>query len=489
MLEKGHLPPCCPHAKAAREVVFLQDRSGVCSTCPAGGFCPDTSSLAVRMKHGDTAFGYLVVALQRGLGVDVEEQKLMEEMAEDIAYALHNIEMSETREKIQKEHDSLQKQVIQSQRLEAVGRLAGGVAHDFNNMLGVIMGYTELAMDNVDSQNPLHSILKEILSAAHRSSEITRQLLAFARKQTISPKVLDLNETVESTLKMLRRLIGEDIDLQWIPRARLWPVKIDPAQVDQMLANLCVNARDAITGVGRITIETDNVTVDKTLQREHPEFSPGDFVLLSVTDNGCGMDKQTLDNIFEPFFTTKEVGKGTGLGLATVYGIVQQNGGFIHVSSEEGKGATFRVYLPRQEREWKSSGSELGAEIPLSQGETVLLVEDEPAILNMSKKMLERLNYRVLTATKPDGALQLAHEHGLTIDLLLTDVIMPRMNGRELAQRLQASCPQMKTLFMSGYTADIIARHGVLEEGVHFIQKPFPLKNLAHKIRSVLNGE
>ena len=486
MLEKGNLPPCCPRAKATQGVVLVNDRETVCQTCPVATFCPDTSSLALRMEHGDSAFGYLVVALEKGLGVDIEEQKLMEEMAEDIAYALHNLQMNEAREKIQKEHESLQKQMIQTQRLEAVGRLAGGVAHDFNNMLGVIMGYAELAMDGLDSRNAVHGTLKEILSAAHRSSEITRQLLAFARKQTISPRVLDLNETVESMLKMLRRLIGEDIDLQWTPRAKLWPVKIDPAQVDQILANLCVNARDAITGVGKITISTNNVIVNKTIRNSHSELLPGDFVQLTVSDSGCGMDKETLESIFEPFFTTKGVGKGTGLGLATVYGIVQQNGGSIHVWSEEGKGTTVKVYLPRHAGEWEASGIGTEGKIPLSRGETVLLVEDEPAILKMNKTMLERLNYQVVAATTPDEAMQAAREKGRTIDLLITDVVMPRMNGRELAQRLHSIRPQLKILFMSGYTADIIAHHGVLEEGVHFIQKPFPVKDLACKIRSVL---
>jgi len=387
------------------------------------------------------------------------------------------------------EHLRLSAQFQQAQKMESVGRLAGGVAHDFNNMLSVIIGYTELALDKVEPSGPLHADLQEIFKAARRSADITRQLLAFARKQTISPKVIDLNETVEGMLKMLRRLLGEDIDLAWLPKGGLWPIKIDPAQIDQIMANLCVNARDAIAGVGRITIDTHPVSFDAGYCADHPGFVPGDFVLLSVSDDGCGMDKETLSSIFEPFFTTKGEGLGTGLGLPTVFGIVKQNNGFINVYSEPGTGTVFKIYLPRHVGKAEKSGVETVAEIPSSQGETVLLVEDEPAIIHMCQMMLERLGYQVLTSGKPSEALRLAQNHPGGLHLLITDVVMPEMNGRQLADQLCGLFPGIKTLFMSGYTADVIAHQGVLEEGVNFIQKPFSFKELSIKVRAALDKQ
>jgi len=386
------------------------------------------------------------------------------------------------------EHLRLTAQLFQSQKMESVGRLAGGVAHDFNNMLGVILGHVEMAMDQVDPGQLLHADLQEIRKAAQRSADLTRQLLAFARKQTVSPKVLDLNETMEGMLKMLRRLIGEDIHLSWLPGVNLWSIKVDPSQLDQILANLCVNARDAIAGVGTVTIETGNVSIDEDYCANHAGCVPGDYVLLFVSDDGCGMDKETLGKLFEPFFTTKETGKGTGLGLATVYGIVKQNNGFINVYSEFGQGTTFRIYLPRyigKTEQVQASGSQ---EPTLRGKETILVVEDEPAILELSKRMLEKQGYRVLSAETPGEAIRLAEEHAGEIHLLMTDVVMPEMNGRDLARKLLSLFPNMKRLFMSGYTANVIAHHGVLDEGVHFIQKPFSLKGLATKVREALDS-
>jgi signal transduction histidine kinase/CheY-like chemotaxis protein len=387
------------------------------------------------------------------------------------------------------EHLRLAAQFQHAQKMESVGRLAGGVAHDFNNMLSVILGYAELALSKITPDDPLHADLMEISNAAKRSTEITRQLLAFARKQTINPRVLDLNETVEGMLKILRRLIGEDIDLVWKPGSGLGPVKMDPAQIDQILANLCVNARDAIAGVGQVTIETQGVAFDESDCSNRHGFLPGKFILLAISDNGCGMDKEILDHIFEPFFTTKEVGQGTGLGLATVYGIVNQNNGFIDISSEPGKGTTFRIYLPLYEGGAGKVLVETVTEVPTRQGETVLLVEDEPAIEKMGRRMLENLGYRVLSAGSPSEAMRLADEHGGGIHLLIADVVMPGMNGRDLADRLHSLYPNIKTLFMSGYTADVIARQGVLEEGVRFIQKPFSVRELSAKVREILNEE
>ena len=389
----------------------------------------------------------------------------------------------------EEEREKLQAQLNQAQKLESVGRLAGGVAHDFNNMLSVILGYTELALTRVAPSDPLHIDLQHIFDAGKRSADITRQLLAFARKQTIAPKVLDLNETVESMLKMLRRLIGEDVNLAWLPGIGLWPVKIDPSQMDQLLANLCVNARDAIKGVGKITIETGIVTFDEAYCADHAGFIPGDFVLLSVSDDGCGMDKEILDKIFEPFFTTKEEGKGTGLGLATVYGIVKHNQGFANVYSEPGEGTTFNIYLPRQEGEGEIIRKTVTTEIPSGHGEVILIVEDEIAILTLSRTMLETLGYTVLTADTPGKAILLAEAHANEIHMLLTDVVMPEMNGRELADRLHTFYPNIKTLFMSGYTTEVIAHRGILEEGVRFIHKPFSKNDLATKVYETLRQE
>ncbi|MHB8810527.1 MAG: PAS domain S-box protein [Desulfobulbaceae bacterium] len=383
----------------------------------------------------------------------------------------------------------LENQLLQAQKMESVGRLAGGVAHDFNNMLGVILGNTEMALARVNPSDPLYNDLRDILGAARKSAEITRQLLAFARKQTISPRVIDLNETVESMLKILRRLIGEDINLAWLPGPGIWPVMADPSQIDQILANLCVNARDAIAGVGKVTIETDKVTFDAAYCADHAGFAPGDFVLLAVSDDGCGMDKGILDHVFEPFFTTKEIGQGTGLGLATVYGIVKQNNGFISVYSEPKKGTTFKIYLPRHAGEAGLPEMRSDSVFPSGSGETVLLVEDEVSLLALTKKILEGLGYAVLDAATPGQALALAREHAGSIDLLLTDVVMPEMNGRDLAGRLQVQHPGLKVLYMSGYTADVIAHRGVLEKGVQFLQKPFAKRELAIKVREALGQD
>jgi PAS domain S-box-containing protein len=398
-----------------------------------------------------------------GLIADITERKLAEE-----------------------EKEKLQNQLNQAQKMESVGRLAGGVAHDFNNMLGVILGHTELALLQADENHDLYSDLIEIQKAAKRSANTTKQLLAFARKDVISPKKLDLNDTVESMLNMLRRLIGEDIDLVWQPSAHLWPVKMDPSQIDQILANLCINARDAIDGVGKLTIETGRKTFDEEYCKEHRGFIPGDFVLLAVSDNGCGMEKDTLANLFEPFFTTKEVGKGTGLGLATIYGIVKQNNGFINVYSEPGQGSTFKIYLPRLVADEGVKKAVPEKKAAAGGTETILLVEDEPTILRMTRMMLERKGYSVLSAATPAEAIDLAKAHADKIHLLMTDVVMPEMNGRDLAGQITALYPEIRLLFMSGYTANVIAHHGVLDDGVAFIQKPFSMADMTAKVREVL---
>jgi CheY-like chemotaxis protein len=373
--------------------------------------------------------------------------------------------------------------------MDSVGRLAGGVAHDFNNMLGVILGYTEMALLGMDSRNPLYGSLSEIHKAAKRSADLTRQLLTFARKQNIVPKSLDLNTVIEGIIKMLSRLVGENVELVFHPGKDLWPVKVDPSQIDQILANLCVNARDAIEETGQITLETARVVLGPESEGFESSFAAGEYVMLSFRDDGCGMEKEVLSHIFEPFFTTKSLEKGTGLGLATVYGIVKQNNGFIHVDSEVGGGSIFRIYLPRFEGEVDASVTRGFSPVSSDESVTILVVEDEPVILEMTQAMLEQLNYKVLSASDKDRALELAREMGKEINLLITDVIMPVINGKDLAELIKPLCPAMKCLFMSGYSADIIARHGVLDPEVFFIQKPFSLTELSTRINEVLASD
>ncbi len=380
----------------------------------------------------------------------------------------------------------LQDQLVQAQKMESVGRLAGGVAHDFNNMLQAILGNAALALQDLPADSPLRESLEEIEKSAQRSADLTRQLLAFARKQTIAPKVLDLNDTVAGMLKMLRRLIGENIDLAWMPGAELWPVEMDPSQIDQVLANLCVNARDAIGGVGKVTIETSNVTLDDTYAATHPEAVAGDYVQLIVSDTGKGMDEETRSHLFEPFFTTKERGKGTGLGLATVFGIVKQNRGLINVHSEPGQGTSFKIHLLRAEAE-ALGATAVAPKREVHGTETVLLVEDEGQILHLGRRILEQHGYTVLAASTPAAALEVAAQLGAPIHMLITDVVMPGMNGKELVAQLRVGRPGLRCLYMSGYTANVIAHHGVLDAGVAFLQKPFTIQTLAEKVREVLD--
>ena len=389
----------------------------------------------------------------------------------------------------QKEQERLQAQLTQAMKMESIGRLAGGIAHDFNNMLSIILGNTEILLEDLDVSNPGNENLHEIQNAAQRSAQLTHQLLAFARKQTVVPKVIDLNDIIEGMLTMLRRLIGENIALSWVPAEGLWPIRIDPNQIDQILVNLFVNARDSIKGVGSVIIKTHNSHIDEDYCREHVWARSGNYVVIIVSDNGCGMDKDTIDNLFEPFFTTKKFGEGTGLGLSTVYGIVKQNKGFINVYSEPGEGTSFKIYLPRHIGEQEVS-NKTGEKKDIQAGhETILLVEDEEAILKMTTMMLERLGYKVYTAAVPGKALAIANDSTIgNIDLLMTDVVMPEMNGRDLAEKLMQLIPDLKCLFMSGYTADMIAHQGILDKGVNFINKPFAKQALADKLRKIFDN-
>jgi two-component system cell cycle sensor histidine kinase/response regulator CckA len=383
----------------------------------------------------------------------------------------------------------LEADLRQAQKLDALGSLAGGVAHDFNNMLGVILGNAELALADAATPAPLRERLNEIVGAARRSAQLTRQLLGFARRQPVSPRAVDLNETVESLLKMMRRLIGENIELEWRPAPGLWPVWIDPSQVDQILANLCVNARDAIAGVGRVTITTSNRSVAAESGPGMATDPPGDVVRLSVADTGCGMEPALLDRIFEPFFTTKAVGEGTGLGLANVYGIVQQNRGRIAVESEPGRGTTFVIDLPRHLANVEDE-PRAEPEAPRGgHGERVLLVEDDPSLLRALELMLRRFGYEPLTADGPAAALEIAADPRRQIDLLLTDVVMPGMSGYELAARFAELRPRGACLFMSGYAAGAAVPAALAGAPRHSIQKPFSGRDLAARIRELLAAD
>ncbi|TKB09664.1 PAS domain S-box protein [Desulforhopalus sp. IMCC35007] len=383
----------------------------------------------------------------------------------------------------------LEEQLILAQKMESVGRLAGGVAHDFNNMLSVILGNVELAMNLLSSDDPVLKRLRVVSDAAKRSAALTQQLLAFARRQPVSPQLLDLNGTVEEMLKMVRHLIGEDIELIWSPARNLPSIHIDPSQLDQLLVNLCVNARDAIRGTGTISVDTQHAVITRTTSTAYSKIPPGKYAVLTVRDNGCGMSKEIMSHLFEPFYTTKGQGRGTGLGLAMVYGIVTQNNGFIDVISEPGKETIFMIYLPSFTIPSDESGDR-EEQVDLCHGnETILLVEDEPMLIDLTKDMLVELGYTVLTAISPIEAIRLNKEYLGKIDLLITDVIMPEMNGRDLARAITSCCPGVKVLFISGYTADVIAHHGVLARSVHFLQKPITSKALAAKVREVLESE
>jgi two-component system, cell cycle sensor histidine kinase and response regulator CckA len=385
------------------------------------------------------------------------------------------------------ERKNLENQLLQSQKMEALGTLAGGIAHDFNNMLNVILGYAELSLMRLSPEDPSHRNMLEIRKAGERSVALTRQLLAFARKQDLVPKIININGVITEQLKMLQRLIGEDVSIGFHPGAELWNTKIDPSQIDQILANLTVNARDAIAGTGTVSIETANVRLGAADIHPYAGGVPGEYVLLLFSDTGAGMDKRTQERIFEPFFTTKEIGKGTGLGLSTVYGVVKQNNGMINVYSEPGIGTTFKVYLPRVEGE--AAPEHNGTQgVSLAGTETILLVEDDEQILELVRTMLEGTGYQVLTASSPQEACTVCEQHPGAIDLLVTDVIMPLMNGKELQARIVAMQPGIRTLFMSGYTADIIATRGFIAEGLNFIGKPFTLQTLTQKVREALEG-
>jgi signal transduction histidine kinase len=403
---------------------------------------------------------------------NAHKRSVAEKERTDALEALHNTE----------------KQLLQSQKLEAVGRLAGGISHDFNNLLTVILGYSDIMKRNLQEGHPLRRNVEEIVRASERAASLTRQLLAFSRKQVMQPKVFDLNTVVTDLEKMLRRMIGEDVELRVSLQSELGNIKADPVQLEQVIMNLVVNARDAMPKGGKISIETNNVYLDEAYAREHVSVVPGDYVMLAISDTGCGMGEETRQHIFEPFFTTKEQGKGTGLGLSMVYGIVRQSGGNIWVYSEEGRGTTFKIYFPREPagaEAYRRSSQVL--DVPCG-SETILLVEDAELVRNLARQVLETAGYRVLEAASAEAAIDLCERiNGDRIDLLLTDVVMPGMSGNEMSRILLRKQPGMPVLYMSGYTDDAIVQHGMLEPGINFLQKPFTPGALALKVREVLD--
>jgi len=387
---------------------------------------------------------------------------------------------------VSEEKDRLEEQLRQTRKMEAIGRLAGGVAHDFNNMLNIILGYGDMALEQLRAGDPLRENIQEIVEAGRRSAALTRQLLAFSRKQTLQPRVVDLNAVILDLQKMLRRLIGEDIELQ-LPLAReLASVLADPGQLEQAIMNLVVNARDAMPHGGRLLIETAHVTLDDDYARTHLEVAPGKYVMLAVTDTGCGMDRDTLANLFVPFFTTKEKGRGTGLGLATTHGIVKQSGGHIWVYSELSRGTTFKIYLPQVAAK-PEPAPESREHVPWrGGGRQILVVEDEDALRGLVAHVLSGLDFRVTTAANGGEALLLVEERGVEPDLLITDVIMPGISGAVLAERLRKRRPDLKILFMSGYTDNATAQLDLVAPGSPFLQKPFNIRDLSLKIRELL---
>jgi len=427
-------------------------------------------SIEVRWRKKDASV--ITVRLSgRVVSAPGESQGVLEVIAEDVT-----------------ERRALEEQFRQAQKMEAVGRLAGGVAHDFNNLLMVVSGYTEVLLENTDHSSAMYPKIEAIQQATDRATTLTRQLLAFSRKQLLELKVVDMNAIVADMERLLRPLIGEDIELITRLSSNLGRTRADAGQIEQVIMNLVVNSKDAMANGGKISLQTANVNLDDDWRREYSYIKPGPYVMLSVSDNGQGMDKETQSRIFEPFFTTKEKGKGTGLGLSTVYGIVKQSGGYIFAQSEIGKGTTFQIYFPRVEDAVEPAHSSQASKTSLRGTETVLLVEDEESVRQLVRETLSARGYQVLEADEGEKALAVAATHNGPIHMLVTDVVMPGMSGRELAKRLAQTHPQTKVLYLSGYTEDAIVHQGVLDSGTAFLQKPFTLQMLSRKVREVLNG-
>jgi two-component system, cell cycle sensor histidine kinase and response regulator CckA len=464
----------------ARAVVQLQT-SGITAPFETESFRKDGSRVPILVGAATLEYPKSISFV-----LDLSDRKRAE--AERALLATEAREQQVAREQAEEALRQSEGHLRQAQKMEAVGRLAGGVAHDFNNVLSVILSYGELILGDLNPSDPLRMDIEEIRKAAIRAAGLTRQLLTFSRQQVVEPRVINLNDVLLSMNKMLQRILGEDVELVSVTPTGVGRVKVDPSHIEQVILNLVVNARDAMPTGGKLTIETANILLGDDYAQNHVPAKAGRYVMMAVSDTGIGMDRETQRRIFEPFFTTKEQGKGTGLGLSTVFGIVQQSSGNIWVYSELGKGTTFKIYLPRMDAEVDSLRPQV-TPTTLRGTETILLVEDEEQVRTIVLSILTRQGYRVLPAQHAGEALLLCERHPETIDLLLTDVVMPQMSGPELAKRLASTRPQMKVLCMSGYTDDSIVRHGVLEAGVAFIQKPITPSSLARKVRAVLDEE
>lgn len=481
-----NLLPCCKEALRSDGALLINTQSKLCGNCSVS--IPHSGDvICMALRYEGKLYGCIRASSAMINGIDGEEKELFEGLAADIAFALHAMEQEYIMGQIRAEKDQIEAEMRQSQKMEAVGRLAGGIAHDFNNKLTVIICGAELALSQVNPDSQLYNDLHNIRKAGEQSAALTRQLLAFSRKQFIEPEIISLNDVISSELEFLSRLISEEIDIHFIPAESRTDISMDPSQLDQILTNLAVNASDAINGTGIITIETSTVVINDP-GRKGLDLSTGDYTVLTFSDNGSGMDEETQNNIFEPFFTTKPEGKGTGLGLSTVYGIVKQNHGAIHVESIPGKGTSFRLYFPRGQGKDKHRSEIKDHAIPVGVG-TILIVEDNDVLLNLTETVLAAKGYRIMMAASPDEACRICETYSAEIHLLLTDIVMPSMNGKDLQGRIEAMRPGIKTIFMSGYTSDIISARGVDEETAHFLPKPFTMDALQQKVHTVLHGD
>ena len=481
--------PCLTKVAESSGPMVIAEPIPACDECGVAGCLDNRCLIGVPLHHAGEVFGALMISAPRFMEKETDAHKLCGEIGGDLGFAMFRIRKAVAHKRVSEENAALQEQLQQTQKVEAIGRLAGGVAHDFNNMLSIILGYGENLLNQLHHGDPLREDVEEIVDAGKRSAMLTHQLLAFSRKQTLQPEVLDLNDVVRNLGKMLHRLIGEDIELKTHISSDLARVMADPGQIEQVIMNLAVNARDAMPTGGKLIIETANVALDEAYARHHVNVKPGKYVLLAVTDTGCGIEKDVLSQVFDPFFTTKEKGKGTGMGLSTVYGIVKQSSGNVWVYSEPGKGTTFKIYLPQTDAEPEMREGAAEKEKIKGGGEYILVVEDDAPLRRLCDRMLSGLGYRVTLAANGGEALLLMEEKGLKPDLVITDVIMPEMSGAVLVDRLRRNRPDLKVIYMSGYTDNAIVYHGVLDPGTPFIQKPFTFRDIAEKVQAVLRGE